>query len=520
MKIPNSIVAFAIAISCKAQIITTIAGTDTSGYSGDGNLSVAAILNKPYKICLDNAGNILFSDCANHCIRKITSNGIITTIAGQGIAGFSGNGVPATSAKLNFPYSICVDATGNIFFADIGNARVRKIDVNGIITTVAGTGYQSYGGDGGLATSADLNGPSGVAVDAAGNVYIGDYLNHRIRKVDTSGIITTFAGTGFGGYTGDGGPASQADIDVPFDLCFDSIGNLYVADPQSNCVRKIDTSGIITTFAGNGTAGYGGDGGPANMAMFDASVDIEIDEFGNFFVTDMFNNRIRKIDASGIITTVVGNGSMGYSGDGGPALAAQLKWPAGTAVRAGKIYIADWRNERLRMVCQSLVTPSLSISDSVICPGNPFTLVASGAPSYTYSWGNGQSGTNNITLSSNSSGNYYVQAMDTNGCLGHSSVSLTVEGCVGIDEHHYKLDLVVYPNPVQSELFVKDPSLRESSCRISILNQLGQVVKTEHTEKSVDRVYQADVSGLDNGFYVVLLETPTGTKRSSFTKQK
>ncbi len=520
MKTPILLFALAIAINCRAQFITTISGQDTSGFSGDGNLAPGALLNAPYKIHVDPTGNILFSDCANHRIRKISVNGIISTIAGTGIAGFGGNGGPASSAKLNFPYGLCSDAAGNIFVADIANARVRKIDVNGVITTVAGNGYEGYSGDGGPATSAMLNGPSDVVSDPAGNLYIGDYLNHRIRKVDVNGIITTYAGTGYPGSTGDGGPATQADIDTPIDLCLDSSGNLFFVDPNMNCARKIDNTGIITTFAGNGFAGYSGDGGLATNAMFNEPLGITLDKLGNFYIAEKTNNCIRKIDPSGIVTTIVGTGSPGLSGDGGPAITAQLYWPSGIAVHGDKIYIADWRNDRIRMVCQSLVTPSLTVSNSIVCAGAQLTLNASGANTYTYSWADGQSGISSTTVSASIPGLYYVQATEANGCRGYDSASLTVEECLGVRNEIQSNGLRLFPNPANSQVFLSDPVLTNGVYKISLLNSTGQTILVFNETGNSSPVYPIDISAVPSGFYVLLLENGKETKRSTLIKQK
>jgi RHS repeat-associated protein len=334
-----------------AKIITTIAGNGTYGYSGDGGPATDAALYNPHGVAVDAVGNIYIADWINHRIRKVDTSGIITTVAGNGTEGYSGDGGPATEAALNRPACLDVDATGNLYIADQNNHRVRKVDTSGIITTVAGNGVQGYSGDDGPATEAEMNLPVGVDVDALGNLYIVEHYGHRIRKVDAGGIITTVAGTGNGGYNGDGISATEARIFFPEDVVLDDAGNLYIADFINDRIRKVDTSGIITTVAGNGTGGYSGDGGPATEAMLQGPAGVELDSAGNLYIACFQGNRIRKVDTSGIITTVAGNGVQGYNGDDGPATEAELNWAAETAMdAAGNLYIADYTNHRIRKV--------------------------------------------------------------------------------------------------------------------------------------------------------------------------
>jgi sugar lactone lactonase YvrE len=282
-------------------------------------------------------------------------DGIITTVAGNGTSGYSGDGGPAINAELFYPNGVAVDAFGNLFIADAYSQRVRKVGTNGIITTVA-TSYLSNGGNGGPATNAPLT-PTGVAVDAAGNLYIADSPASSILKLGTNGIITTVAGNGKGGYSGDGGPATDAELSEPQGVAVDASGNLFIADGGDNVIRKVGTNGIITTVAGYGTAGYSGDGGPATKAELNHPEGVAVDAVGNLFIADASNERIREVGTNGIITTVAGNGyvinngSGGYSGDGGPATNAELNDPQGVAVDAsGNLFIADFYNNRIREV--------------------------------------------------------------------------------------------------------------------------------------------------------------------------
>ncbi len=240
-------------------------------------------------------------------VSGFSQSGNITTVAGTGVIGFFGDHRPALSAQLNGPSGVAVDLLGNIYISDTYNNRVRKVDPSGIIITVAGTGVKGFGGDGGPATSALLAAPSGVALDAEGNLYIADRDNHCIRKVTTTGIIVSVAGTGNPGYGGDGQDALSAELNSPFGIAVDTAGNIYVADTGNNRIRKITPAGIITTVAGNGTQGFSGDGGDALLAQLNAPFGVAVDRAGNIYIADSYNNRIRRVTPSGIITTVAGD---------------------------------------------------------------------------------------------------------------------------------------------------------------------------------------------------------------------
>jgi trimeric autotransporter adhesin len=347
--------------SAKAQTynISTMAGNGTAGYFGDGGAATSAELSNPYAVALDASGNVYIVDLNNNVIRKvIVSTGIITTIAGNGTGG---DGGPAYSAALSLPQGIAVDASGNVYIAEAGaySNRIRMITVStGIITTIAGTGTSGYSGDGGPATSAELNYPSGVAVDASGNIYIADNSNQRVRKVTAgTGIITTIAGTGTGGYSGDGGPATSAKLFTPNAVAVDASGNVYIADWWNQRIRKITAStGIITTIAGTGTAGYSGDGGPATSAELYYPNAVTVDASENVYIADTYDRILKVTTGTGIITSIAGNGTGGYSGDGGPATSAKLDTASGVAVDAsGNVYIAAGNN-RIRKLTVSTAT--------------------------------------------------------------------------------------------------------------------------------------------------------------------
>ena len=344
-----------------SQIITTICGTGVSGFSGDGGLATAAMMTQAWGLEIDYAtGNIYVSDVYNNRVRRIDPSGIITTIAGNGTAGYSGNGILATSGPLNHPTDIAIYGT-DIYFSESFSQRIRKIDAAGIITTVAGNGISGYSGDGGPATNARISEPNGVAVDNSGNIFICDQYTNRIRKVNTAGIISTIAGNGLMGYTGDGGPATNATMHLPDQMGTDAAGNVYFSDFYNNVVRKVSTTGIITTFAGNGIAGFSGDGGPATAAKLHGPAGVHFDLSGNCYISDASNNRVRKVTPAGIISTIAGTGTAGFSGDGGSPLLAQLNnVDLARPDAAGNIYIGDMYNNRIRKIVYSNHPPSFT----------------------------------------------------------------------------------------------------------------------------------------------------------------
>jgi len=344
-----------------AQTIYTVAGDGTAAYGGDGGPSALSKVNVPYGVATDAAGNIYIADHDNNRIRKINTSGTITTIAGTGLGSYlaSQDGGPATAAWIKWPIGIAVDASGNVFFSDAGNNIIRKISTSGIITTIAGTPGSILPvppctcGDGGQATAAQLGNPWGVAVDGAGNVLIADVFNNRIRKINTTtGIISTVAGVGTAAWTGDGGQATAAKLNEPTGVAVDGAGNILIADNSNNRVRKVNTSGIISTIAGTGLPyGYTGDGGPATAAHLYYPKGIAVDAPGNVYICDWNNSVVRKINTSGMINTIAGTGAPGYSGDGIAAVSSQLNLPTGIAVRYdGDVFISDNVNNRVRRI--------------------------------------------------------------------------------------------------------------------------------------------------------------------------
>ena len=334
--------------------IENAAGTGVSGYAGDGGPASLAVLGEPFMCAFDVQGNLYVSDGRNHTVRRVDqSSATIVTVAGNGSEGYSGDGGPATQATFNQLYSLQVDANGDIYIIDRLNAVIRKVDAStGIVTTVAGTGEQGYRGDGGPGAQAQFREPNDCFLDGRGGLLIADIQDQRIRRLDlTSGTITTFAGNGEKVRGGDGLPATEASILGARAVCMDSKGNTYIAEREGNGVRKVDANGIMSTFAGTGDRGYTGDGGPALTATWGAPKAIRCDSQDNVIVVDTENHAIRRIDAStGIVTTIAG-GHQGDDGDGGNATDAGLFRPHGCDIDAqGNLFIADSSNSRVRVV--------------------------------------------------------------------------------------------------------------------------------------------------------------------------
>lgn len=397
-------------------ILTRIAGTGRLGSSGDGGPAINAQFKLPFGIAVDAAGNVLVADRDAHVVRRISTNGTISTVAGTGVAGFSGDEGPATAARLNSPTGLALDTAGNLYIADSNNNVIRRVSPDGTITTVAGNTERGFAGDNGPAREADLSGPQGIAVDSAGNLYIADTLNNRIRRVGLDGMITTFAGNGFPGYGGDDGPATRATLFLPTDVVVDRQGSLYIADLGTIRVRlvkggnittaagstageppfdgrhatsvrlsgptgvavssdgilyftesslgsgsgltagdsriwRVTPDGVLSTVAGTGESSFSGDGGPAVRAQLNVPAGITVDGAGNIYFADSANNRVRKISKEGEIVTVAGYGLPGFAGEQGPANVALLNQPTGVAVDSeGRIFISDTGNHRVRVV--------------------------------------------------------------------------------------------------------------------------------------------------------------------------
>jgi uncharacterized protein (TIGR03437 family) len=414
--------AFCLAQAPPVYTITTIAGQlgQAGNYAGDGGIPTNAFLWGPSDIVFDASGNLYFSDTTNNRIRDITNPGtasaIIDTVAGNGNGGYLGDGSAAsnTTTELFNPNGLAFDSQHNLDIADTGNFVIRQISTSGVINTVAGDNSLGggYSGDDGPATGAQLANPSGVAVDSGGNIYIADPDNNVIRVVCgavapvppactnlSAGEINTMAGNQAKGasYTGDGGAAINALLNDPVALAVDASGNLYISDSGNNAIRKVDTHGIITTVVGDGTgnAGFVGDGGPATEAELNGPKGIAFDTYGNLYIADTVNSRIRMVEGTGIITTIAGNGSPGDDGDGGVALSAALNFPSGMAVNGGKVYIADYSNNAIRMLTPDapqinaggVITAGSFGASPMVAPGSWIEIYGANLAAGSRQWG-------------------------------------------------------------------------------------------------------------------------------------
>ena len=333
-----------------AQIVTTVVGTGTAGFSGDNSTATSSQLSRPTSIAFDKVGNMYIADADNYRVRMVNTAGIITTIAGNGTSGFSGDNGPATAASI-IPTSVIADTLGNIYIAEL--SRIRKVDNAGIITTIAGNTTLGFNGDGIPATAATLHTPYLGFVDTSGALYFSDSYNHRIRKIDAAGIISTVVGVGISGSAGDGGPASAANLNTPCFISRNPRGELLIPDMGARRVRIADTAGIINAFAGTGGGGSGGDGGPAITGTVGTCIGAACDEAGNVYITSTGTNIIRKVDTAGIITRIAGTGAMAYSGDNGPALLAEFNYINQAVPRNGDLYVVDMYNNRIRKIALS-----------------------------------------------------------------------------------------------------------------------------------------------------------------------
>lgn len=337
-----------VTINTHAQHIATIAGTTAAGYAGDHGPATAAELDGPVGIAADTAGNIYFADRLNHVVRRIDHiTSAISTIAGTAVAGYNGDNIAATAAQLNDPFGVATGRDGRIYIADRNNNRIRVVDASGTITTIAGTGTAGFT-DNLPATTTMLNNPRGVALDNAGNLYIADQGNNRVRKVTVAGIMTTVAGNGTMGFT-DNGPATAARLNGPYAVATDTFGNIFICDVDNERIRKVNTTGIISTIAGTGTSSYNGDGIPATDAQLNEPIGVAVDREGCVYIADSWNQRIRKVLPSGSIITYAGTGMSGMGAENISATSALFFYPYGIAFAPnGDLLIADHGNNRIR----------------------------------------------------------------------------------------------------------------------------------------------------------------------------
>ena len=395
----------------KAQTIITVAGSGSS-LSGDGGPATDVRLSGIYGIAVDAVGNLFIADQAADKVRKVNSAGIISTAAGNGVDLETGNGGPATAAIIGAPYGLAFDGAGNLYIAAVDSNHIRKISTTGIITTIAGGNGIVYGGDGGPATAAGFHQVYDVIADNRGNIYVSDVQDQRIRKIDANGMISTYAGTGTAGYNGDNIAATAAQINFPKGLAVDDTGNLYIGDFTNRRVRKIDTFGTITTVAGNGINAFTGDGAAATAASLNGAAGVATDHAGNLYVTDN-GYRVRKINTLGIINTIAGcDCSVVNDGDGGLATAAELVQTTGIKVGAdGSIYIADFAEHKVRKILPYVV--HVGITSPQPSPGERELCV----------WPNPTSGA--VTMQVNTTANEPVRMVVTN-VLGQKVKELTI----------------------------------------------------------------------------------------------
>jgi hypothetical protein len=532
-----------IAFTTVAQIITTIAGNSIPAYTGDGFSSLLAQLDHPKGVAIDNTGNIYIADAGNNVIRKINIFGIISTIAGNGTPGYSGDGLTATAAELNAPNGVLLDSLNNLYICDADNYCIRKVNTAGIISTVAGTGgVTGYMGDGLAATAAQMSFPAGIAMDPAGNLFIADEYNNCIRKVNTSGIISTYAGAGGTGYTGDNGAATAANIGFPLGVAADGYGNVYISLYFSDIVCKVNTAGIINNIAGTaGINGFTGDGGPATAGQFDSPWGIASDGAGNVYVADNVNERIRRVNASGILSTVAGNGSSGYFGDGASATLAELRGPAGVMVAPnGTVYIADYNNHAIRRVAGTWTNPPsftgghlqslpacenasmvsinslMAITDIdagqwevwhvVTLPlhgtlFSPFSAVSTGGTitptGLSYKPATGYTGTDSFRVRITDG-----TASDT------TKVVVTVTACpTGIAAQVVNSGMTVFPNPNTGTFTFNLSSVNDEKASVVISNIVGKKVKKFTTVTNTATDVKSDVP---NGIYFLNATTMHG----------
>ncbi|HQR33553.1 MAG TPA: BACON domain-containing carbohydrate-binding protein [Blastocatellia bacterium] len=361
--------------------LLTVAGTGTNGFSGDNGQAISANISRPIRMTFDAAGNLFFADLNNNRVRRVTPNGIITTIAGTGTAGFSGDNGPATSAQLNGPLGVALDRNGNLLIADAGNNRIRRINAStGVISTVAGTGDTGFNGDGGAATAARISAPENVFVDKDNNIFIADFGNNRIRKVAANGgTISTVAGTGTSGFSGDGGQATAATLSSPTDVAVDNAGNIYICAAGNNRIRKVTTDGVINTIAGNGNTTFNGDGILATAAAINGPQSIALDSAGNVYITDRGNSRIRKVTVSSDSISTLAGGSTGLSPDGSSTTGARLNLPTGIALDSvGNVFFSDRDNFRIRRIANAVGgdTAGPVVAINAPAPAGTFTATA------------------------------------------------------------------------------------------------------------------------------------------------
>ena len=499
-----------------SKAIATVAGNGNFSYSGDGGPATQAALTKVHCIALGPDGSLYIADFDNHRIRRVSRDGIITTVAGNGSGGYSGDGGPATEASLLWPLGMTIGPDESLHIVAEGNRRVRRVSRDGIITTVAGNGSEGYSGDGGPATQAAFSGMHSVAIAPDGTLYIADTWNCRVRRVGPDGTVTTAAGNGAGGYSGDGGPATEAMLGWPKGVAIGPDGSIYIADWWTHRVRRVSPDGIITTVAGNGSAGYSGDGGRATEAMLAEPTNVAVGPDGSLYIADSVNARIRQVRPDGIITTVAGNGeSCSFTGDGGPPTAAGLCWPFGVAIgQDDSIYIADTANWRVRRV--SVPMPAFSVGDITLSSQSGLELyhfdgsgrhlhtldTRTGAVLYSFTY----DGTGLLTGVVDRSGNALTIERDAQGNPTQIVSPFGQVTTLALDGNGYLASMAAPGNLIRSFTYsdgglltsYTDPNGNRFQCTY---DSLGRLIKDENPEGGFSALSRTE---LENGYKVTV----------------
>jgi len=519
-------------------IISTIAGNGYYSYSGDGQPAIKAALGASDNVAADRFGNFYMADATNNLVRKVNSSGIISTIAGNGTSGFSGDSGLAVNAQLNRPSNVAVDSTGNLYINDAGNSRIRKVNTSGTITTIAGNGTNGNTGDSAAATAAAIR-PTRIAVDKSGNIYFTQKNN--VRKIDLNGIITTMAGTGTFGYSGDDSLATNAKLGNPTGITVDDSENVYITD-YTNRIRKISNAGIISTIAGNGTNGYSGDGGIATAAglALGYSSGIATDHFGNVFIADEGNSVVRQVDKAGIITTVAGNNTNGYSGDGGQATSAELYFPEGLATdRLGNLYISQGgglRNAVIRFVNFGRSLPLSILRFNGYLANEIFSLQWQSA---------NEVNTKNFIIQRSSNGTTFtdlgtVKSANTSGTNSYNFIDnhplqsinyyrlkmedndgrFTYSNIIPIKLSDFNTNLFLYPNPAHNAATVLFNSIGNNKYAINITDLTGRLIKRVKGISTLGtNTIAIDVKNFSKGTYFINMNNENGRQSIKFSKQ-
>jgi sugar lactone lactonase YvrE len=445
-------------------IVNTLAGSAAIGFA-DGS-GTAAQFKYPTGVASDDSGTVYVADTQNNRIRKITSAGVVTTLAGSGAQGFAdGTG---TAAQFNNPTGVSVDGTGNVYVADSGNNRIRKITSSGNVSTLAGSG--ASGNANGVGTQAQFYLPQSIYVDLGGTVYVADKGNHLIRKITSAGVVTTLAGSGTAGFADDTGTAAQ--FNSPYSVAVDTSGTVYVADQSNNRIRKITSSGVVSTLAGSGTSGFVD--GTGTAAQFFSPTGVSVDGSGLVYVADRGNNVIRKITATGVVSTLAGSGTQGFAD--GTDSTAQFYWPFDITINSyGTIFVADFGNSRIRKITKS----TLLTGDTT-----------------------GQAGSYNVVINAN----------DGQGGSTNQSFTITVNAVLGIEDNIIK-GIALYPNPAKDALYI---SLQEQIKEIRIYDLLGQLVKHQYWNNNEATI---NIEKLSVGIYLVKIRTNKAIISVKFIKE-